>query len=148
MKLTLNNSRKILSFIILIVSIFSFFYIWFKLGFSSMIFSTDDVLQNLSTNMWLSLVVSISILSLLNLTTKIFEEADKFVDYVWIYWSILSLSLLCFSVHNYVEKLEYCGVFFSDTQKMKSYSELKLWEKKLFLDTCKLKDRDIRFNNL
>ena len=148
MKLTLNNSRKILSFIILIVSIFSFFYIWFKLGFSSMIFSTDDVLQNLSTNMWLSLVVSISILSLLNLTTKIFEEADKFVDYIWIYWSILSLALLCLSVHNYVEKLEYCEVFFSDTQKMKSYSKLKLWEKKLFLDTCKLKNRSIIFNNL
>ena len=47
-----------------------------------MIFSTDDVLPNLSSNMGLSLVVSISILTLLNLTTKIFEEADKLVDYV------------------------------------------------------------------
>lgn len=148
MKLTLNNSRRNLSFIILIVTISAFFYIWFKLGFSSMIFSTDDVLPNLSTNMGLSLVASISILSLLNLTTNIFEEADKVVEYVWIYWWIFSLFLLCFSVHNYVEKLEYCGIFFNDTQKMKSYSELQLWEKRLFLDTCKLKDRDIRFNNL
>ena len=47
-----------------------------------MIFSTDDVLPNLSTNMGLSLVASISILTLLNLTTNIFEEADKVVEYV------------------------------------------------------------------
>lgn len=148
MKLTLNNSRKNLSFIILVVSIFAFFYIWLKLGFSSMIFSTDDVLPNLSTNMGLSLVVSISILTLLKLTTNMFEEADKAVEYVWIYWWIFSLFLLCFSVHNYVEKLEYCGIFFNDNQKMKSYSELQLSDKRFFLDTCKLKDRDIRFNNL
>ena len=82
MKLTLNNSRKNLSFIILIVTISAFFYIGFKLGFSSMIFSTDDVLPNLSTNMGLSLVVSISILTLLKLTTNIFEETDKAVEYV------------------------------------------------------------------
>lgn len=148
MKLTLNNSRRNLSFIILIVTISAFLYIWFKLGFSSMIFSTDDVLPNLSTNMWLSLVVSITILTLLKLTTNIFEESDKVVEYVWIYWWIFSLFLLCFSVHNYVEKMEYCGIFFNDTQKMKSYSELNLGEKRLFLDTCKLKNRDIRFSNL
>ena len=135
MKLTLNNSRRNLSFIILIVTISAFLYIWFKLGFSSMIFSTDDVLPNLSTNMWLSLVVSITILTLLKLTTNIFEESDKVVEYVWIYWWIFSLFLLCFSVHNYVEKMEYCGIFFNDTQKMKSYSELNLGEKRLFLDT-------------
>lgn len=148
MKFISNSLRRKFCFILLIITISTFSYIWFKLGFSTIIFSTDSTFLNLCTNIGLSLVLSISILSLLNLTTKIFDEADKFVDYIWIYWSILSLSLLCLSVHNYVEKLEYCGVFFSDTQKMKSYSELKLWEKKLFLDTCKLKDRDIRFNNL